>query len=646
MANETSRKNPLKWEGTYVSRAPVWPREPDIAVIKNLAKQHLSSEIAGIIEQNKLGITHFAYGAFNKLYLVSYSGHEARYLFRVTLPVIPFFKTESEVATLRYLRTNTSIPVPRAIAWNSSSDNDLGFEWILMNKVAGVELRSVWRRIPWQRKLELVDEVAGFVHQLQAQSFDAVGSLYFKSALAAYRSEDNNTATEALFEDPPQESGLEGPVKFIEIEGNVTATPAKTATLQLEIQTANGDGNHEQSLPEEATKDKDQEPASQSPKATAEEQFVVGPLFSWVFWLGARLYLPGHRGPYRNSHEWLKALIEMQQTWVKAGRVDDDSDYGSDFEEEVPEMMEGCQQYLDFLSSICPENDNTLSFLYHHDLNSANILVDPKTFAITGIVDWETINILPKWRATDYPEFLKSSDPASNTEPPIPSSYRGQTQATDTRDQWDNQILRGRYDEAMKRLSDDYESTMSPEPRKTQREFEEMIGNLSDYIDAAQSWLERCKKGIEHKENEIGRDLEQAIPSHEASLVGEVPQPKGEFPPEEHTKAHLPTLPGALPISAITVPEDVASTQLEALKLEKPALSDIPMTGLAESICAEDGSGNPEEREMTQEPVIEKKSEKIEAEAPAVPTVPEFDLSHVHPPGDCVEGPRGFCTVS
>ena len=635
----------------------MWPREPDIAVIKNLARQHLSPEIAGVIEQNKLEITQFTYRAFNRLYLVSYSGHEAKYLFRVTLSVIPFFKTESEVATLAYLRTNTSIPVPRAIAWSSSSDNDLGFEWILMNKVAGVELRSVWRQIPWQRKLELVDEVAGFVHQLQTHPFNAVGSLYFKSALVAHQSGDNHAATELLSDEPLQESEMEGPVKFVEIKGNMIATSATTALLKPENQTAN-DENHEQNLPQETTKAKGQKTASESPQAKAEEQFVIGPLFSWVFWLGARLYLPGHRGPYKNSYEWLKALIEMQRTWMKAVRGDDESDYEEDFEEEAPWINKGCQQYLDILPSICPENDQTPPFMYHHDLNSANILVDPEKLAITGIVNWETINILPKWKASDYPEFLKSADPPSNSDSAISSNDDRQTHNTDTRDLWGNRMLRGRYDEAMKRLSDDYESTMSPEHRKTQRQFEEMIGDLSDNIDAAQSWLEGYKAGIEyeekeqaeiasaHNENETGRDLEQAIPSHAASLIGEVREP---IAPEEHTEAHIPTLAGVLPISAITAPEDVASTQLEVLRFEKQALSNTPKTGLAGCVCANGGGGNPGEGGMTQEPVIEKKSEDIEAKAPPAPTVPkrdEFDIPYVRPGADCVERPRSFCTVS
>jgi hypothetical protein len=49
------------------------------------------------------------------------------YLFRITLPVCPFYKTESEVATLKYIRINTDIPVATVVDWDSSANNDLGF---------------------------------------------------------------------------------------------------------------------------------------------------------------------------------------------------------------------------------------------------------------------------------------------------------------------------------------------------------------------------------------------------------------------------------------------------------------------------------------------------------------------------------------
>ena len=64
------------------------------------------------------------------------------------MPVDPFYKTESEVATLKYLGSNTEIPVATVIAWDSSLKNELGYEWILLEKLAGVELGQVWRKIP------------------------------------------------------------------------------------------------------------------------------------------------------------------------------------------------------------------------------------------------------------------------------------------------------------------------------------------------------------------------------------------------------------------------------------------------------------------------------------------------------------------
>ena len=66
------------------------------------------------------------------------------YVFRVTLPVEPFYKTASEMVTLSYIRKHTSVPVPRIIACSSTADNELGFEWSLMDKIPDVSLKGVW----------------------------------------------------------------------------------------------------------------------------------------------------------------------------------------------------------------------------------------------------------------------------------------------------------------------------------------------------------------------------------------------------------------------------------------------------------------------------------------------------------------------
>ena len=54
---------------------------------------------------------------------------------RVARRFMPRLKTESEVATLSYLREKTTIPVPRIYHYDSNPWNRLGGEFILMSKV-------------------------------------------------------------------------------------------------------------------------------------------------------------------------------------------------------------------------------------------------------------------------------------------------------------------------------------------------------------------------------------------------------------------------------------------------------------------------------------------------------------------------------
>lgn len=48
---------------------------------------------------------------------------------------MPRLKTESEVATIQYIRDNTNIPVPTIYDYDSNPYNRLGGEWLLMSKV-------------------------------------------------------------------------------------------------------------------------------------------------------------------------------------------------------------------------------------------------------------------------------------------------------------------------------------------------------------------------------------------------------------------------------------------------------------------------------------------------------------------------------
>lgn len=58
---------------------------------------------------------------------------------RVARRFLPRRKTESEVATMEYIRAYTSIPVPRVYFYDSNPYNRLGGEYIIMSQV-GLDL--------------------------------------------------------------------------------------------------------------------------------------------------------------------------------------------------------------------------------------------------------------------------------------------------------------------------------------------------------------------------------------------------------------------------------------------------------------------------------------------------------------------------
>ncbi|KAK2462792.1 hypothetical protein APHAL10511_005183 [Amanita phalloides] len=86
----------------------------------------------------------------------------------------------SEVATLLFVRKYTSVPVPRVIAFDASADNELCFEWMLMSKLPGVTLASLWESpaLVWEERVQITKMLAAYVKQLTDFQFNLTGSLY------------------------------------------------------------------------------------------------------------------------------------------------------------------------------------------------------------------------------------------------------------------------------------------------------------------------------------------------------------------------------------------------------------------------------------------------------------------------------------
>ncbi|KAI1326268.1 kinase-like domain-containing protein [Xylariaceae sp. FL0255] len=139
-------------------------------------------------------VTFLHRGEYSKLYTVVFDNKE--YVMRVSLPIWPRVKTESEVATLKWVNENSILPVPLVKAYDSSRLNPLGFEWILMSKVDGVPLSKIWHFVTQDAKERIVRQVARYVRDVFRHPFKGgIGS---------------------LFEAPPGSDGRHGPFSQLE----------------------------------------------------------------------------------------------------------------------------------------------------------------------------------------------------------------------------------------------------------------------------------------------------------------------------------------------------------------------------------------------------------------------------------------------
>ena len=150
-----------------------------MSVVEAISRYHLLPRVD--ISNKKLTVTFLGEGSFNKAYTVNVqaTSEVKSYVFRATLPVEPSDKVRSEVATLDYIKRHTNIPVPTVIAYDSSSENALGFEWILIEKIPGEPISNLWRGLSDGSKAAITREIASYVQQMRKNClFHEIGALY------------------------------------------------------------------------------------------------------------------------------------------------------------------------------------------------------------------------------------------------------------------------------------------------------------------------------------------------------------------------------------------------------------------------------------------------------------------------------------
>lgn len=85
--------------------------------------------------------------------------------------------------TLSLVRSHTTIPVPKVLAWDSDISNPVGAEYIIMDKVPGVQIFKVWDEMDEGKRISTIKRLTQWENELAALQFPAYGNLYHKSSL-------------------------------------------------------------------------------------------------------------------------------------------------------------------------------------------------------------------------------------------------------------------------------------------------------------------------------------------------------------------------------------------------------------------------------------------------------------------------------
>ena len=72
------------------------------------------------------------------------------------------------------------MPAPQVFAWSSRrEENPVNAEYIIMEKIPGVELEKLWDDMTGRQKYEIVEQLVGFEKSFASTAFRLFGSLYY-----------------------------------------------------------------------------------------------------------------------------------------------------------------------------------------------------------------------------------------------------------------------------------------------------------------------------------------------------------------------------------------------------------------------------------------------------------------------------------
>ncbi|KAM5429568.1 hypothetical protein McaMca56_006962 [Microsporum canis] len=324
--------------------------------------KELAATAAGAIGATKcINIQKCTDGHYNKAFLLTMdNGKEV--IGKIPNPNAgpAHLTTASEVATMDFMRNVLQTPVPQVYSWNSKAneENRVGAEYIIMEKVPGVPLGSVWESLEPPDKLKVFLQIFRYQKRWTAVKFSQFGSLYYSKNLPADASSRGNL--------------------YIDKDGRSV------------------------------------------------DHFAVGPTVSREWLQDGRQELQCYRGPWSSLLDYRMAIGRREGMAIRTLKQFPKQCVmfcgPGAYQPTLEKKLAAVKLYSHILQHILPsETGLTSGHLWHNDLHAENIFVNPdRPTEITGIIDWQSIQIAP---LTDHcldPNFLgyEGPDVGDNPQPP------------------------------------------------------------------------------------------------------------------------------------------------------------------------------------------------------------------------------------
>ncbi|KAI6028995.1 kinase-like domain-containing protein [Pisolithus marmoratus] len=318
--------------------------EPD-----TFSLHQLGAAVSSHFGQDRCDPKKLAEGGYHKVYEVLRKDGTSLGVVRVAAPAFPKDKLESEVATLKYLASQTQIPVPQVYAWNSDATNPVGAEYMIMQKVPGVSANTIWDTLSMDIKKRVVSQVAEYLKAMFALRFERAGALYLSS--------------------PSNDDVYVGPivsVPFYRANDGIIRVPDAERALHTEL-----------------------------------SQYR-GPFSNTSDYLRSFLHAELHIvSQYRSI---VLSELEEEDEETAASRLE----IG---ERTLRKALELCTVYPGNNQPGGPISTPTTPFsLQLDDFRLSNIMIDESSGDVTGLIDFEGTTIAPLWECAVIPAWLQDPD--------------------------------------------------------------------------------------------------------------------------------------------------------------------------------------------------------------------------------------------